>query len=97
MEIRGARTWCPTCTAPVVYPENVAPIRLFLAALPAWRTTGMERIAEGFDRSEVLSLMALTAVPAAEIPATWEALAELEAELARIRAARRAKEHPHGQ
>lgn len=84
MEIRRRRTWCPTCTAPVVYAENVAVIELFLQALPAWRTTGMERLVEGFDRSEVWHLMQLRGDT--DPAATWAALAELEGELARIRA-----------
>lgn len=84
MQIRKAETWCGRCTAPEVLPENVEPVLLFLRALPAWRTKGMDRICEGFDRGEVLALMELQGV--ADRAATWEALIDLEAELARIRA-----------
>lgn len=84
MEIRASREPCPTCTAPEIYPEVLPVIETFLELLPAWRTTGMDRIAEGFDRGEVRALLDLRGV--ADQPALWAALAPLESELARIRA-----------
>ena len=78
-----------------LYPENLDAVLLFLEALPAWRTTGMDRIAEGFDRAEVLALMELRAT--IDRQAAWVALRDLEGELAAIRASERDKsKHPHG-
>jgi hypothetical protein len=78
-----------------LYPENLDAVLLFLEALPAWRTTGMDRIAEGFDRSEVVALMDLRGTQ--DRQAGWVALRDLEGELAVIRASERDKgKHTHG-
>ena len=91
MDIRGERTWCDDCTAPVVLHENVPLIELFLEALPAYHggqgffgSSAME----GFDRAGVLALMELRGVPSDERPEAWRALSELEAEYRTIRAER---------
>ena len=83
MEIRKERTWCPTCTAPIVMEENVETIEIFIQGLPSWRTTGMDRITEGFDRTEILALMEMRDTK--DRPTVWAALSEMEGELARIR------------
>lgn len=90
MDIRGRRTWCADCTAPVVLEENVPLITLFLDALPAWQggqglmgATPME----GFDRAQVLALMALRGVSVEDRQDTWAAIAEMEAEYRAIRRA----------
>jgi hypothetical protein len=97
MEIRGERTWCAKCQAPEVWHRNVPTVELFLEALPAWRSTGLDRIAEGFDRAEIAALMDLRGIPPAERPDTWAALAEMEGETRLIRAAKHAaKGHSRG-
>lgn len=83
MEIRKERTWCPTCTAPLVMEENLETIEIFLQGLPSWRTTGMDRITEGFDRAEILALMEMRGTN--DRPIVWAAISEMEGELARIR------------
>ena len=83
--IRSSDDWCAKCTAVALYPENLDAVLLFLEARPAWRTKGLDRIAEGFDRAEVLALMELRGT--ADRPAAWAALRDLEGELASIRAA----------
>jgi len=86
MKIRGERWWCPTCTAPEVWHSNVPTVELYLDALPAWRTGGMGgQLLEGFDRTEIAALMEMRAVQ--DRPGTWAALAGMEAETRRIRAA----------
>jgi hypothetical protein len=66
---------------------------LFLRALPAWRTKGLDRICEGFDRGEVLALMDLQGVT--DRRQVWDAIIDLEAELVHIRA-EHPKEAPRG-
>lgn len=85
MEIRGARTWCERCQAPEVWHDNLPTVELYLEALPAWRTTGMDRLLEGFDRAEVRALMALRGIAEQDQPGTWAALAEMEQETRTIR------------
>lgn len=91
MDIRGERTWCDQCKAPGVHMDNVPLVELFLEALPAWRTTGMDRILEGFDRAEILAMMHMRGV--SDTADAWSAIALMEGELARIRALGR-KEKP---
>ena len=94
MDIRGERIWCQTCTAPEVRRENVPVIDFFLQALPAWRGgQGMmgSVAVEGFDRSEILAMMDLRCVPTEERAETWAAIADMESEYRRIRAAKSAK------
>jgi hypothetical protein len=97
-QARRAATWCEACQAPEVWPENLPVLELFLQALPAYRTTGLDRVAEGFDRAEVWRLMDLNDVPAAERGERWAALYTLEQELAGIRAAKASApaRPPHG-
>jgi hypothetical protein len=89
MDIRGQRTWCEDCTAPVVLEENVPLITLFLDALPAWQggqglmgATAME----GFDRAQLLALFDLSGILPADRPDAWTALRDLESEYRTIRA-----------
>ena len=89
--IRSSDDWCGKCTAVDLYPENLDAVLLFLEALPTWRTTGMDRIAEGFDRAEVVALMELRGT--ADRSAAWVALRDLEGELASIRASKREAKH----
>lgn len=91
MDIRGQRTWCDKCTAPVVLPENVPLIELFIEALPAYHGgQGLfgSSVTEGFDRASVLALMELRGVLSEEHPEAWRALSEMEAEYRTIRAER---------
>lgn len=68
---------------------------LFLLALPAWRTKGLDRICEGFDRGEILALMDLQGVR--DRRQAWDAIIDLEAELVHIRSEQtEKKEHPRG-
>jgi hypothetical protein len=89
MEIRKEKAWCPTCTAPEVWPVNVPLVELYLQALPTWRTPEAGRLQEGFDRSELRDLMTLRGIPAAEQTETWTLLAALEAQTREIRALKR--------
>ena len=93
MDIRGQRTWCQDCTAPVVMEENVAVITLFLDALPAWQGgQGLmgATLMEGFDRAQLLALFDLNGIQPADRPDTWDALRDLEAEYRTIRASQSA-------
>lgn len=87
MDIRGTKTWCPDCTAPEVWHENLPAIERFLAALPAYRS-GDGVLIEGFDRGQVEALFALSGVPQEELPEAWDQLADMEAELRSIRRAK---------
>ena len=92
MRIRGEATWCDACQAPELWHCNVPIVELYLEALPTWRSGGLDRISEGFDRAELLALMTLRGV--ADPAEAWAALAELEAETRAIRAAQAAAPKP---
>jgi len=93
MRIRNQRIWCPTCTAPELWHSNLPLVELYLEALPAWRTAGMGgQLMEGFDRAEIAALMDLRAIE--DRPGAWAALAEMEAETRRIRAAQAKAKQP---
>lgn len=89
MDIRGQRTWCKDCTAPIVLSDNVTIVTLFLEALPAYHCGqgffGSVAV-EGFDRTAILSLMELHCIAVNERVELWSALSELEDEYRRIRA-----------
>jgi len=93
MDIRGQRTWCDACTAPLVLHENVPVIEFFLEALPAY--VGGQGLfgssaMEGFDRAGVWALMDLRAVDPEARADLWSAIVELESEYRNIRAERTA-------
>lgn len=77
MQIRKERTWCPTCTAPVVEEENLPVLDMFIDALPAFRTEG--HLQAGFDRREVSELMDLHGVE--DKAGMWTALRSMESEM----------------
>lgn len=89
MEIRRERTWCPTCTAPEVWPENAPIARLYLRALDEWRPPDSGR--SGFEPAQVEALMRLSGYEQAEQPPLWALLSPMEQETRIILAKRRAE------
>lgn len=89
MEIRRERTWCPTCTAWELWPQNLPVARLYLRALDEWR--GPDTGRKGFEPAQVLALMQLSGIAQDEQPRIWELLAAMENETKMILAKRRSE------